>query len=513
MTTALAYTLWFVFAGFGNHQDPLYLLYKYEHLEGGWLAVGTLLTGGAIVKLFGAQLLPLRFFGWLCTVTAITLPYCCLLDKEQRRENLHWLAMTFFLMGYGAFQEFSPGALSVLLLSAIWVTAVKSPLNPQPSTLNILSAIILGLAIAVRFPNILALLILIPLWKRRCLWNIPIAAITAGIVYLLGYLFITPASTDVSMMASHDIWNMLEKLWTNSGKLAGALLLSVGVLAIGNIKSKYSNLPILSGILVGLALALFIAYAVKPKQWYNVDLTYLVSALCLVVALYAYITHRTLHIAIGALLLSVTTLGTDTAWLKLFPAVLCLLPVAATYYTWEYRRYLCCVMAAVSVCIAVRMTANSIGQSDLTKATTVVAVSPYKGIAIREAEEQRLEQYIADYESLNSNSLNPKPSTILAIGQEMHLMRAVMGCEAAKYNEFWSNIFDSVYTAKYREVIQREHPIVFCSYTPQFKTKKTYEDEHSAFEEMLREEGYTTLDRAPHKYMIYIPETHDQEIQ
>ena len=79
----LAYTLWFVFAGFGNHQDPLYWLYKYEHLEGGWMAVGTLLTGGALVRLFGAQLLPLRLFGWLCTVTAILLPYCTMLTKEQ----------------------------------------------------------------------------------------------------------------------------------------------------------------------------------------------------------------------------------------------------------------------------------------------------------------------------------------------------------------------------------------------------------------------------------------------
>lgn len=72
------------------------------------MAVGTLLTGGTIVRLFGAQLLPLRLFGWLCTVTAIVLPYCTLLNKEQRRTNLHWLALAFVFMGYGAFQEFSP---------------------------------------------------------------------------------------------------------------------------------------------------------------------------------------------------------------------------------------------------------------------------------------------------------------------------------------------------------------------------------------------------------------------
>lgn len=84
-------------------------------------------------------------------------------------------------------------------------------------------------------------------------------------------------------------------------------------------------------------------------------------------------------------------------------------------------------------------------------------------------------------------------------------MRAVTGCEAARFNEFWSNIYDSVYTAKYREIIGTERPIVFCSYSPQFKTKPTYQDQQSCFEHMLRDEGYQVLDRSPYKYMIYIP--------
>jgi hypothetical protein len=177
------------------------------------MAVGTLLTGGAVVKLFGAQLVWLRLFGWLCTVTAISLPFVCLLDKEQRRENIHWLALTYILMGYGAFQEFSPGTLSVLLLSALWVTSVsRSPFASR------LSPILLGLAVAARFPNILALLVLVPLWKKRSLWNIPIAAVAAGVVYLLGWWLVTPAATDAAMTSSHELLSMFSKLWENSGK-------------------------------------------------------------------------------------------------------------------------------------------------------------------------------------------------------------------------------------------------------------------------------------------------------
>ena len=495
MIAALAYTLWFVVAGFGNHQDPLYWLYKYEHLEGGWMAVGTLLTGGAIVRLFGAQLLPLRLFGWLCTVAAIALPYVFLLDKEQRRTNLHWLALTFVFMGYGAFQEFSPGTLTVLLLSAIWVCIVKSKIKNQK--FEIIAAILAGIAVSVRFPNVLVFLILLPLWRKRSLYYIPIAAATAGIVYLLGYAFITPSPMDAAM-TSHDFLPMLTKLWTNAGKLILYAFMAIGVLAFKD--KKYA------GWIIGALVAFVAIYTTKPHQWYNTDLTYLISAFVLVIALGNYkspITNHQSQILIGAAILIVATLGTDTAWLKLFPAVLCLLPVAAISYEASMRRYLFIVLAIFSTIVVYRMTTNSIGNNDLTKTQTISSVAPYTGIAIRQAEQSRLIQYKTDYENLKSQIKNHK-SQILSVGQENHLLRSVTGCEAARFNEFWSNIYDSVYTAKYREIIVAEHPIVFCSFSPQFKTKPEYQDTHSCFENMLLDEGYQPLDRSKYKYMIYI---------
>lgn len=512
LVSALAYTLWFVFAGFGNHQDPLYWLYKYEHMEGGWMAVGTLLTGGAVVRLFGAQLLPLRLFGWLCSVAAIALPYACLLNPGQRRENLHWLALTYVLMGYGAFQEFSPGTLSVLLLSAVWVLADKERNNPSASW-GWGTAILAGLAVAARFPNILVLLVLIPVWKKRSLWAVPLAALAAGLVYLLGYLFVTPAITDSSMTAAHEISNMVSKLWENGGKLVGYILLAVGVLAVVNHLSSIINhhLTIPLGLFTGLALVYFACYTTRPLQWYNTDLTYLVSAFCLVMAVCSKSPEANYRSWIGAALMVVATLGTDTAWLKLFPAVLCLLAVAAAQYSEHERNCLWCVLAVLAVLVVFRMTNNSIGQSNLTRAATIASVSPYKGIAIRETEQKRLLQYKADYDSLlndqkvNDQIVNAQIVNVLALGQEAHLMRAVTGCEAARYNEFWSNIFDSLYTAKYRDIIQSEYPVVFCSFTPQFKTKPEYTDGDSEMERMLLNEGYTPLDRKEYKYMIYLP--------
>lgn len=512
LLVSLAWTLWFVFAGFGNHQDPLYWLYKYQHLEGGWMAVGALLTGGAVVWLFGAELLPLRLFGWLCTVAAIALPYCCLLDSEQRKKNLHWLALTFLLTGYGAFQEFSPGTLTVLILSAIWVTASKSEIRNQKS--EIITAILAGLAVSVRFPNILMLLVLIPLWKKRSLWCVPVAAATAGIVYLLGYLFITPAPLDASM-TSHDLWPMITKLWTHAGKLIGFLLLGIGVMGASSLTLplKGEGKQIAAGLITGLALVLYIAYVIPSAQWYNIDLTYLLSALCLVIALTTNpLTSNPLTtnplttnpLTYGAVILMIATLGTDTAWLKLFPAVLCLLPVAAAQHAAPMRSYLWWVLLPVTMMVMVRHSTNSIGNNDLTQATTISIITPYRGIAVTDAQEARIRQYRADYDSLRL-AFSDERLEVLALGQENHLMRAVTGCQAARYNEFWSNIYDSVYTAKYRPIIEAEQPIVFCSFSPQFKTKPEYKDRQSAMERMLRELNYTEIERNTFHYTIYIP--------
>jgi hypothetical protein len=149
------------------------------------------------------------------------------------------------------------------------------------------------------------------------------------------------------------------------------------------------------------------------------------------------------------------------------------------------------------------MTTNSVGQSNLTQATTFSSVAPYRHIAIRPAEEERLTQYLTDYQSINP-SIHHSINT-LAVGQDCHLLRAVTGCETARFNEFWSNIYDSVYTAKYRPIIHDERPVVFVSFSPQFKTKPEYKDGESRFEQMLIEEGYTPIERKKYKYIIYEP--------
>ena len=505
---AIGWSLWFVFAGFGNPQDPLYWLYKYQTLECGWMAVGTILTGAALVRLFGANLLMLRLTAWATVAAAIVLPYCALLTKEQRRDNIHWLALAFAFMNYGAFQEFSSDTLTVLLLSAIWVCAVKSQITNDK--LQIVTAILAGIAVTVRFPNILVLLILIPLWRKKSLWLVPIAALSAGLVYLLGYALITPVSMDPSM-GSHGVGEMISALWERSYVLLLYLIMGGGALAIGY-KFQISNIKfqILAGILVGALLSCYVTFAIPTWKWYNIDLTYMISAMVFVLAVGKLpITHtaqadrKNYQLPIGALLLSIATLGTDMAWLKLFPAVLCLLPVAAASYEAPMRRFLFPLLAIFAVTVMIRFSINSVGGCNLRVSNTPSQVAPYTHIRITDKEEAWMQQVRADRDSLAGE--------VLAVGRSMHLMRAITGCEAAVYNEFWSNIYDSVYTRKYEAFIEARQPIVFCSFAPGFK-KENDRDTESCLENMLRAHGYRTLDRSAYKYMIYLPPNHQSSI-
>jgi hypothetical protein len=317
-------------------------------------------------------------------------------------------------------------------------------------------------------------------------------------------------------MTSHEIGAMIAKLWSNGGLLIGYILLAIGAIKITDWEPKPGDRKwqALLGLAVGLAITYYIATAIKPTQWYNTNLTYLLSALCIVIALTAYRTpsHPTGNpsFVTGIALLAVATLGTDTAWLKLFPAVLCLLPVAGALLPERRRVSLWWMLVPVALIVMHRHCTNSIGRTDLTKVETVSAITPYRGIAITHSEETRLLQLKNDYDSLiNAKMVNAKMVNVLAVGQENHLIRAVTGCEAARYNEFWSNIYDSVYTAKYEPIIAAERPVVFCSFSPMFKTRPSYTDRESRMEQMLRAHGYRAIDRSKYKYMIYIPQSNE----
>ncbi len=516
---AIGWTMLYIFKGFGNPQDPCYWLHKYRTLETGWLSIGTILVGGAWVRLFGAELIGLRVLAWLCVVVAIGLPYCCLLSRDERRANLHWLMLSYALMCYGAFQEFSPGTLTVPLLSLLWVLLALYRRREQSPGLAIALGAVAALAVFARFPNILVVPVLLAAMLIRqervpslhqwldLLWMLLACALTAGVLYGVGYHLIVPTYVDPAMN-SHHFGAMFTLLWEKGAMMVGMLLLWCGLMGVGYVASR--RLPerwgrwreIVPGIAAGLIVGYYITFVPVMTQWYNFDVTYMVSAFCLLLALWS----RQPTLLWGAAVLVVASLGTDTGWLKLFPAVLCLLPVAAVQFAPQWRRYIWPLALGFAITVMVRFHMNSIGSGNMQYADTQSTTSPYKGIYVRAEECQWMEQVVADYDSLSAQG------PVWVVGREMHRIRQLTGCHAAYYNEFWSNIFDAVYTKKYRELIERDHPIVICSFAPGFKTKPQYKDGHSALEDMLREEGYSQIDRTQYKYIIYLP-PHDTEIQ
>lgn len=500
LLASLAWTLWFVYAGFGNHMDPLYWLHKYQHLDGGWMSAGSLLFGHLCVRLFGAKLLSLRLVGWGLTVLAIALPYCLLLSPRQRQDHLHWLALAYWMMGYGAFQELSPGTLTVFLLSMIALTAVRY--RQQPTLLRgVVIGLLTGLAIAVRFPNILVVIPLAVLFymvlrivgKDNLQGGIAVIAsafiatiAAAGVIYGLSMDMLSWSTVDPSMGGTHGLSKMIENLWSKGALLLGFAALWYGILAIGR-RSWHWTIP----IAVGVGYFTFYFFG---KQWYNTDLTYCLSAACIVLSL----ASRRQTLLWFTALLSVATLGTDVAWLKLFPAVLVLVPLLPTAYAAKMRTYLFLVLVGFTSVQSGRFCHSSIGNSDLTTSTVSASVAPYQGLYIDSANNARIAQLQADGERYS------RQDSILAVGQDLHLIRSVTNCQAGYYNEFWSNIFDSVYTAKYEPQIVRRQPVIFCAYSPHFKTKPQYRDRYSAFEQMLQRNGYTPVDRSKYQYMIYI---------
>ncbi|MEE1253598.1 MAG: glycosyltransferase family 39 protein [Paludibacteraceae bacterium] len=508
----LLWSLRYVFEGLGNVMDPLYWMHKYAHAEGGWMASGTIVIGHVLVELLGEHLMPLRLVAWLCVVAAIVLPYCMLLSSEQRKANVSWLVVAMMLVNYGTFQEFSPATLTVLCLSALWCILIRFQRTKKRVWLIALG-VVTGMAIVVRFPNILVLPILLGAlcvandqsWKKRLghiVWYLCAVLIGAGVLYGVAWVMMKPAYMDAAM-GSHQISKMIEQLWTKGALLFGMAAIWVGVVFVGReLNKRWSQAPWCNaamyyvGLIVGFLLAHYIAFALKRTQWYNMDLTYMISALCLVLA----IMSKKKEVGWGALLMVVAPLGTDTAWMKLFPAVLCLLPIAAVEHRKEIYAYLLPLLFVFAFAVMMRFSTNSVGKCDLSQVDTWASVPPYEHIKVTAQEAEWLEQVKADYAQYADSN-----ATIVAVGQRMHMVREVTGCQAAVYNEFWSNIFDKVYTEKYKEYVCRERPIIFCTFAPHFKTKPTYKDTQSALEDMLRAEGYREIDRSEYKYMIYIP--------
>lgn len=518
LVSALAYSLLWVVRGGGNIKDQFYWLTKYELLESGWLACGTIAIGHAWMALFGHTIFAMRVLGWLCTTLAVALPYCCLLSRRQRSRNLHWLGLTYWLVAYGSFQEFSPGTISVLLLSILCVVLLKSPISNLKSPISI--GLLLALLVLVRFPNVLVLPILalwcyylyrrdkeqLPILVRQALITLLVAAVAYGLGLVAWYYGMHHDVT--APAARHTMELMLQKMGENGYRLVADLALwlafAYGLSIAG--RPIHTAWKWFAAVASGGLMLYYVIYAYPASQWYSIDQVYLISSLVLFVALVLY-RQRERHdlpmpvMGCALALMSVATLGTDTGFLKLFPALLCLLPWWAAYIQWPCRqRYVLTAMVVLTALFVVRFSTNAIGRHNIYEENTWGQVPVMHLTQISEQDNAQMVKLCNDY------AVYSRKAKVYAVGDAMHMFRAITHCEPPVRNEFWSNIFDPVYTRWYSELVAREHPVIFCFYSPSFHTKPQYRDRESMLEHMLLDSGYVAVDRSDYKYMIYVKE-------
>lgn len=518
---ALAFSLVFVFSGFGNKMDPFFWMNKYEQLDTSLMSLGTVLVGHVWMLLFGRTIASLRVLGWLCCVVAIALPYVCLLDSVQRRAHLHWLAVAYIGMGYGVFQEFSSGCMSMLLLSALIVVWVK---YLEGKNLLIPMAVLAGLATLVRLPNILALVFVFmllllleykqdhsqPKWLYRPLLFLLVSGTVVAIAYGAWMLWGTP---EMSVPAgNHTLLKMLTKLVDNAWMLLAGMAVWG---AIGWVLKQFGRLSSVVwqavGAIVVAGLGMYyVSCAFTTTQWYNEAIHYFVASGVLALAVWltveAIVAKRwreALVISSSMLVMMVVPMGSDTGWLKLFPAVLCLLPWwAAQYSRWPGRGVMWMpVLVGVGCMLLSVYTHNSIGGCTTFGQKEWGDVDILRYTRIGPVQNERVRAVVADYAKYS------RQGEVYMLGEDMHLFRALTHAPSPYKNEFWSNIYDPVYTKWYRELVKQKRPIFFVSYTPTFMLHKdTDKYKESKIEIMLREEGYRTVDRSEEKYMIYLPD-------
>ena len=519
LVSALAYSLLWVVCGAGNPKDPFFWLTKYELLESGFMACGTIAIGHVWIWLFGRTIFSMRVLGWLCTTAAVCLPYCLLLDREQRRRNIHWLGLTYWLVGYGSFQEFSPGTISVLLLS---LTVVMLFDQAAYRGRWLVWGLLLAALVLVRFPNILV----VPILLLYCCWPMlrgerPWTELFRGrrrelllgigcgmLLYGLGLVgwYYGMHHAVAAPMAHHTLSRMLQDLGENGYRLiAGIALWGAFAYALSlTRRPMHEAWRWLIAIAAGGLMLYYVVYAFSASEWYNLSQQYMISSLVLLVAIVLCAQHERhelpmLAVGFSLMIMSVATLGTDMGFMKLFPALLCLLPWWSAYVQWPARqRYVLMAMAVITTLFVVRFSTNAIGRHNIFLENTWGQTDIMRYTRISDTENAQMIQLVADYETYSG--LAP----VYAVGDKQHMVRALTHCNAPVRNEFWSNIFDPVYTKWYSELVGREHPVIFCMFSPSFKAKPEYKDMHSRLEEMLLDSGYTAIDRSEFKYMIYV---------
>ena len=518
LIVSLLFTFLFVMAGTGNYQwgDPLYWLWRCKEYDGSFMTIGTIALGHGWMLLFGDTIFALRLLSWLCVSIAILLPYFCLLDNKERRNNLHYLAIAYFLSGYGTFQEYSPGSISVLLVSilfVLWMRYLKKR--------NVLIPIVLCVSAAIvsRFPNVVLLLVLFMLILINGLVNKYSAKrIVCDELFILGGTLLTSLclylllGCELSFQGFNNTWNSAASGGHSMHNLFFPLLeqgvdiwVFVCVIIVFGRLALETEFPYywvrwIYIICLSMMFSYYLLHEFSLHEWYNIRLHIFISSLTVAVAfVYAYDCLKkrdfmTLFIVFSMLLMGmVVSLGSDTGWLKLFPMYLCFLPFMLGKNCFSFR-HSCFLWLILVVFVVSKYMANPIGGIPMWK-SKCFGPYPYNYTLISNKNCDEFNQFIKDYNEFG------RGKQCVTVGLGWHMFSSITSCPLF-VPSFYHNlehddgIMDSLY-----HYMESEGPVVFLmNYHEEYPQSVVKEIGNN-----IKSIGYEIVDREDPEYLICYP--------
>lgn len=362
---ALLYSSSFIFWSY--YKDPFYWFDIADHYDS-FMTCFYLWIGNLWKSTIGSTLLSYRLLGWLISILSYSLPYVILLSKSERTRYFWWYIAGLLFLGHGTQGMFNPDSMTLLFHVVITLLLLRKRYTNFADI--VLLALLSGLSISSRFPNIVILPIVsffviidTVFQKTESIWN--------AFLHVILYLGMSSTITIVVTCIFCNDYNYLRLLLEAfsqeqiSNSQHSGLVQFLGYYVSTFTQSMKVGLPI-----VGIVAILFIignkaknvffylisflsifCIALKGDVVFNEILGWKVVYSIFVISLLIYwckndkvkMTRVLLIVMIGL----ANTAGSDTGLMKMHPYISAFAPFAFIFIqpkTWNYP------LARVTMC-------------------------------------------------------------------------------------------------------------------------------------------------------------------
>lgn len=355
---SLVLSVAYLFVGVGCQRDQFYWISLFDSYSTMPMVSLTLWLGKIWGRVFSLSILSMRLFAWLIEMASFLMAFM-LIPRSHRKESIFLIAVSILLMGYGWQKEYSPTVITNFMIVASILCLLRYQKSRTPLKSVCILSVVTGLAISARFPNVVFLIIIpvallcLDLNCRRNrydrLKNIFIYVAASVAVYWLVMSVLTHSLFSFSDICSsfsstshgtHSVDALYKQyLWDFSSffSFVAAAVFFLLPLFLYNNSEVGNGWKIVISILSASLFILFFVKSIGFHKWNNTMLLYFLSASVVACSLFSLYNSIRLRVWNDVVILSfiiimsfVSTLGSDTRYLKLFPVTLFFLP-----YIWQ----------------------------------------------------------------------------------------------------------------------------------------------------------------------------------